>query len=171
MNSAFEQSVRFVDGSGYRADADQGVAFPVSTVALVVVFEGIETRDQRSAAAERAQPHVHPEHDAVLGSGGERLHQLSTQPGEELFVAEGAPPFPPDAFATRRISEQQVDIGGEVEFLRAELAQRVNDETLRLASWRGGLSERLLQQSVQMPGGHHQHRVGESRGVEQRLFE
>ena len=78
---AFEQTgaLRVVAAQGPRPD--QRVAFPVAPVVLIVVLQRVEARHQGPAGAERAKPHVHPEHDPVLVAVTEHLHQLLSELG------------------------------------------------------------------------------------------
>ncbi len=93
------------------------------------MLEARERTDERAVGALRPQAHVDPEEKTVGGPGlqqiGERLGDL----GEEFAVGEraGLPVLPAVSLAFIEIDE--VDVGGEVELLSAELAQAQHAET------------------------------------------
>src|SRR5579872_5586055 len=116
-------------GCRHGARLDPGVALPVTAVALQILLERVEARDERTACAERPQPHIDAEYEALVGARLEHPDQALAEAGEEFFVGDGPRSV---GLTMLRKEKDQIDVGGEVELPAAELAHRDDDERLNL---------------------------------------
>ena len=112
---------------GHGARLDPGIALPVATVNLQIIFQRGRVRDHRPAVAEGAQAQIDAEDEAVFGLLFQQPDELLHEAGEELLVADRSRAIGLAAFGVHR---HEVDIGGEIEFAAAELAHGDDDESL-----------------------------------------
>ena len=106
-------------GAGHRPCLDHGVAFPLAPLQLVVVGHGIETGHQRPAVAVGPQPHVDPVDEAPVGNIIEGVYQLPAELQVKFLDADiRGWPAPLEV----GVGEDEVDIGREVQLVRAQLA-------------------------------------------------
>src|SRR3989442_14878315 len=97
--------------AGQRTRLQPGIPFPLTPMRDQIGFEGIEAADERARIAERPQPHVDTEGEAVLGDLSEQLNQLLAGALVALLLVRRV-----------RVEEYEIDIGGHVELAAAELA-------------------------------------------------
>ncbi len=128
------------------ARLDHRVTFPVTTLVLVILLQRIEAEHQCPGRTVGAQTHVDPEHEPVDGHRVERLDQPLAQTNEKLLIVQGT--LGADGFAALRVAEDQVNVRGQVQFDRAELAHTQDDHVLRLSGMTTGRGAELLA----MPG-------------------
>ena len=114
-----------------RTGPDERVAFPVAAVGLVVLLQRVEAEHERPLGAERAQPHVDAVDETVRGRLAEHPHELARELEEEAVVVDAS--SSPLGLSVLGEGEDEVDVGGEVELARAELAERQDDELLGLS--------------------------------------
>ena len=152
-----------------RAGPDERVTLPVATVGLVVLLERIEAEHERPLRPERAQPHVDAVDEAVRGLLAEDPDQLASELEEEAIVVDAAP----SAFGMSVLGEgeDEVDVGGEVQLARPELAQRKDHELLGLAVRPGGGPEVRALPLVEPVEARVDDRVRELGGVAHGLLE
>ena len=152
-----------------RAGSNERIAFPVATVGLVVLLERIEAEHQGALGSEWTQPHVDAIDESVRGRLAQHLHQLARELQEESVVVDAAPSSLGLSVLGER--EDEIDVGGEVQLARAELAQRQNDELLGLS----GVSDRGPEVGalpfVEPVDARRDDRVGQIGGVAHRLFQ
>ena len=86
-----------------------------------IIFQRRETDDRRPAVAERPEPRVDPENEALRRRLFQKGHDLSGNAGEILVRAQRAGTV---RFSLFRIQKNQVDVGGKIQFTAAELAHR-----------------------------------------------
>ncbi len=154
---------------GDRARLDPGVAFPFPSLGDEVVFQRVEADGERSAVPVRPQAHVNAEHVPVGGHFRERRNQLSAEPGEVLVIANRARPLRVSFF---RISEDEVDVGGDVQLGAAKLAHAQHVQLLRVPA-RGAPGPAVLggEPLVEPPECVAHCDLGESGGGRQHLGE
>ena len=121
---------------------DHRVALPVAPLILVVLLKRIEAVDQRPGRAVRTQTHVDAEGEAVDGDGVQCLDQPLAKADEEFLIVQRA--LGADGLAALRIAEDQVDVGGQVQFMCAQLAHAENHHVLRIAAAPAGGHAELL---------------------------
>ena len=152
-----------------RACPDERVALPVPAVRLVVLLQRVEAEHERPLAPERAQPHVYAVDEAVRGRFAEHLHELARELEKVTVVVDVAPAAL--GLPVLGEGEDEVDVGGEVQFARTELAQRQHDELLGFA----GVADRgaEIHALPLVKPGHAgvDDRVGEIGGIAHRLVE
>ena len=136
---------------------------------LVVLLQRIEAEHERPLGAERAQPHVHAVHEAVGGRFAEHLHQLACELEEEAIVVDAAPAAL--GLSVLGEGEDEVDIGGEVQLARSELAERQDDELLGLAGLADRSPEVRALPPVQPSHARVHDRIGQIGGVAHGLVE
>ena len=105
-----------------RPRLDPGVALPVTAFALEVLFHGAEAQRQSSGLAERAQAHVDAEGETLRGDVAKQLDQALSETQEPGFGVEWSRAVAAAGRFTG-VAEHEVDVGAEVEFGAAELAQ------------------------------------------------
>src|SRR3569832_1003815 len=113
---------------------DPGVPLPLAAVALVILFHRIEAHHQRTAVAERTQPHVDAIDEALGHRRVDRLNETLGEAAEIIFIREC--PRATHGLTVLWIGEDQVDVGGKIEFARPELAHADDDQTLPRAAAR-----------------------------------
>ena len=153
----------------HRAGPDERVAFPVAAVGLVVLFQRVEAEHERPLGPERAQPHVHTVDEAVRGRLAEHLHELARELEEEAVVVDAAPA--PFGLPVLGVGEDEVDVGGEVQLARPELAECEDGELLGLAGVADRRAEVRALPLVEPGEAGVDERVGEIGGVAHRLVE
>jgi hypothetical protein len=122
----------------------------------------VERQDEGSRASLRPQAQVHAEGVALVGDRLHRRHHRLGRLGEVLPVGDGAP-----RAAARlpvvAVDEDEVDVGGVVELVAAELAHADDGEAGAAAI--GGLGNAIerLQRLVRPAAGGAQAHVGEPR--------
>ncbi len=121
---------------------DHGVALPVAPLILVVLLQRIKAVDQRPGRAVRTQTHVDAEGEAVDGDDVQCLDQPLAKADEEFLIVQRA--LGADGLAALRIAEDQVDVGGQVQFMCAQLAHAENHHVLRIAAAPAGGHAELL---------------------------
>ena len=136
---------------------------------LVVFLQRVEAEHQRPLGAERAQSHVHAVDEAVRGRFAEHLHELARELEEEAVVVDAAPAAL--GLPVFGEGEDEVDVGGEVQLARPELAQRKHDELLGFAGVADGRAEIRALPLVEPGEAGVDERVGEIGGVAHRLVE
>ena len=104
---------------------DVGIALPVTAVLQQVGLERRKTGDGRSAVAERAQTSIHAKHEAIRGAIIQQPDDNLRQASEILLATQLARSV---AFPIRGIQEDDIDVGGEIQFAAAQLAHRQHDE-------------------------------------------
>ena len=92
-----------------------------------ILLESIESHRQRTGVAPWPQAHVDAKHPAVFGRLGKQRDQALAQRAEILVIGQGAPAL---RIAFFGVQENQVDIGGDIEFAAAELAHADHDQVL-----------------------------------------
>ena len=90
-----------------RPRLDVRVPFPVATVLRQIVLERCETAGKGPGIAERPQPHIDPEHEAVDGRRRQQTDQRLPESQEELIVADRCAVI---GFAALGEQEDQVDV-------------------------------------------------------------
>ena len=155
--------------AAHRAGPDEGVALPVAAVGLVVLFERIEAQHQRPLSAERTQPHVDTVDEAVRGRLAEHPQELAGELEEEAVVVDASPA--PLGLSVFGEGEDEVDVGGEVQLARAELAERQDDELLGLTGGSHRDSQVGALPFVEPARTRRDDRVGEVGGVTDGFFE
>ncbi len=101
------------------ARLDPGVALPLAALRDEIVLQEIQAADKRPRLAVRPQPHVDAEGKAVLGA-------LRQQPDEDLSGALVALVVVDAA----GVHENQVDVGGNIEFPPAQLPHSDNHQVV-----------------------------------------
>ena len=91
--------------------------FPLAPVHLVVVFHSVKAGGERSGIAKRAQPHIHAVDKTIGGGVVERFYQPLAEAGEKLTIVEA---FTAVGLPTLGVGENQIDIGGKIQFPTAE---------------------------------------------------
>ena len=136
---------------------------------LVVLLQRIEAQHERPLGAERAQPHVDAVDEAFRGRLAEHPHELARELEEEAVVVDASPS--PLGLSVLGEGEDEVDVGGEVQLARAELAERQDDELQGFC----GLAHRGPEVGalpfVEPADARADDRVGEVRGVADGLLE
>src|SRR3972149_4717026 len=123
--------------AGAEACLDQRLALPEEGALGIVGAVAVQRQDQGPAPALGAQAQVHAERVTFLGDALEGGDDLARQPPEVLAVREGAARAA-GGLAVLRVHEDEVDIGGVVELLAAELAHADDGEPGRLSTGRVG---------------------------------
>src|SRR3569833_2429070 len=113
---------------------DPGVPLPLAAVALVIRGRRGEAHHQRTAVAERTQPHVDAKDEALGHRRVDRLNETLGEAAEIIFIREC--PRATHGLTVLWIGEDQVDVGGKIEFARPELAHADDDQTLPRAAAR-----------------------------------
>src|SRR5690606_32386394 len=104
--------------AGARPRLEPRLALPRPAEALVVALDGRQRVGDGAAAALGAQPQVDAEDHVLVRDLAERRRHPLAQLGEELVQRQVA-----DLAAVRAVDVDEIDVGGEVELLAAELAQ------------------------------------------------
>src|SRR3569833_1227015 len=94
---------------------DPGVPLPLAAVALVILFHRIEAHHQRTAVAERTQPHVDAKDEALGHRRVDRLNETLGEAAEIIFIREC--PRATHGLTVLWIGEDQVDVGGNFVFV------------------------------------------------------
>ena len=114
--------------AGHDSGSDQCIALPLPTLLLEIVFQGIKMHNQRSVFPVGPQAHVHTEHEPVGGWLADDLNELAAKAGEKIIRADR---LRGTACMTGfRVSEDKIDIGGEIKLLCAQFAQTQDDQAL-----------------------------------------
>ena len=109
--------------AGHRTRLDHRRAFPVLAAALVVGQRGLDGDGKRRRARVRTQAKVGAEDIAMFGAVLEDAHQPARKPHEQVGCIHGI-----DDRGCRRIEEDdEIDVGGKVQLVRAELAHAEDD--------------------------------------------
>ena len=125
---ARQQRLPGVDIPCHGARLEHGVTLPLTPLILIVAVQHREAAHQRSTVAQRAQTHVHAKHEAVGRHGIQGSNQALAELGKILLMLEGFAPSLGFAFFGER--KDQVDIGGEVQLARAQLAHAQHHQPL-----------------------------------------
>ena len=151
------------------ARSNECVALPVAAVGLVVLLQRIEAEHERALGPERTQPQVDAVDESVRGRLAEHLHQLAPELEKEAIVVHAAPAAL--GLSVLGEGEDEVDVGGEVQLVRAQLAQRQDDELLGLPGVPDGGPEVRTLPLVEPVDARCDDRVRQIRGVAHGLFE
>ena len=111
------------DVAGHRPRLDHRGALPVLAAALVVVQRGLDRDRQRRRAGIGPQPQIGAEDIAVLGAVLQDAHEPARQPRKQVGRVHRID----DRRRFRIEEDDQVDVGGEIELVRAELAHAEHD--------------------------------------------
>ena len=134
VRSAFELLGTRKDGGAHHAALEPGEALPIAPLGVEVLFEHVARAHDRARVAVGAKPHV----DAKDEARSPDVVQGGQNPPRESFVKfrnrERAPRVGKfrrwAGFAVFVVEEDEVDVGGDVEFAAAELAHADHDEVL-----------------------------------------
>ena len=107
-------------GGVQNACLDHGVAFPLTSLVLIVIFQGAEMRHQWATFTKRAQAHINPENLTVHGDLVQGGNQLLGQLGKERLILKWFARVIGLAFEW--VSEDQVDITGEIQLVSTQFA-------------------------------------------------
>ena len=97
----------------------------------VIVLERGKTHGQRTALAERAQAHVHANHETVRRGLVQHRDDFAPDPIEILLVGQGTAPVA--GVAARAVNEDEIDVGRKIEFAPTELAHAEYQQLLGAA--------------------------------------
>ena len=126
----FEQMLASRNVARDRSRLDPGVAFPVAALALVVPFHRGKRQGHASGVAEWSQAQIDAEGVTVHRNFREQLDQHLAQAREIRLVRERTFAI---ARTVVREREDEVDVGGKIQLVAAELAHRDHDQALRHA--------------------------------------
>ncbi len=134
---AFEEFAAEFEVSGDGAGFDESHALPALSGDGVVIFGAGEGADERAAGTFGAEAEIGAEEETVFGLFAEKMGEGFGDFGEETLVggAGGFVVFPAIAVAFVEIDE--VDVGGEIQFLAAEFSEGEDAET-------GGFFQRFI---------------------------
>ncbi|MNS70235.1 hypothetical protein D3C72_1035760 [compost metagenome] len=111
-----------------------GKALPFAAVGLQVVFQRRQRDGRRARVAVGAQHQVDAKDETVLGGVANQLVDPLDGAQKVLVVAELAPPvWPSGGIAVLFVHIDQVDVAGDIELARAQLAHADHPELHRLA--------------------------------------
>ncbi len=116
--------------AAHRARAQQGEALPLAAFALVVILHRIEGQRQASGGAEGTQAPVDAIAETLRGGLAEQCAGALHQACEEILVVQRASAI---GLAGARKGGDQIDVAGEVQLARAELAQAIDHHRLNRA--------------------------------------
>ena len=136
---------------------------------LQVVLEGAEAQRDAAAVAERAQPQVDAVDESFDRRRRQQLHDLLTEPQEELRVVDRARAV---GLAVLRVQKDEIDVGAEIQLAAAELAHRQDHQLLRLpAVHTARHAVAGDQRLIHICAGELDARIGERRKIAQRFVE
>ena len=130
--------------AGQRPRLDPGIAFPLAALAHQILLQGVVAHGQRTGVTPGAQAHVDAKYIAFIGGLVDQANEAFAGSREELMVAHAARAFTP-GFTFLGIDEDEIDVGGDVEFAAAQLAHADHHQFLAFARFRARHAQRLLQ--------------------------
>src|SRR5690606_8501494 len=126
-----QQFLAGLDVAGHRPRLDPGVTFPVAALALEVLLHGIEAQGQPARGAEGAQAQVDAMAEALGGGVAQQLRQALAEAGEPGLRIQRPRAVALAGFA---VGVDEVDVGAEVQFAAAQLAQAEHHQLLFAAA-------------------------------------
>ena len=157
-----------VDVAGHGTCLQPGITFPVASFTLEVLVHAGERKRHPSGVAERTQAQVDAVAEAVDGRLVQQLRQPLAQPHEVVLGGERSHAVRLPAL---RIRVDQVDVGGEVKFAAAQLAQAEHHQALHTAVGRAHHAMALRELGFQRVECSLQADFRQSRGAGQRVVD
>ncbi len=108
---------------------EPGKALPLPSLHEEILLQHRQTHGRRPGVAIGAQRQIDPEDETILGHLADQLLQAASQSGEVFVSADHACAMgPPEGLSVGLVDVDQVDIGGDIEFARSELAHADDPE-------------------------------------------